>query len=465
MAAADRACIAAGTQEAALIARAGRAVARIARTMLGGTYGRRVVVVAGKGNNGADGDVAAASLMAYGVPVHVYRVADGIDQRSLARDIDRSDLVIDAMFGTGFRGSLEGDACAVAEALDERDVPVLAIDIPSGVDGATGAVRGAAVHADVTVCFMALKPGLVLPPGAQHAGDIHVVDIDIPLPDVALHVATASDVSAWLPARAPDTHKWEVGGVFVAGGSRGMTGAPMLVSRAALRAGAGIVVCGLPGDDAAARASGGEVITRALPATASGAMSEIDTSGLTRFRACVIGPGLGTDPATVAAVRQSIAQIAAPIVLDADGLNALAGDTAPLAARAAVGPTVITPHAGEFARLTGGSVSDDRVAAARRLAADAQCVVVLKGSRTVIAAPDGRAAINTTGGPWLATAGTGDVLAGIVGASLARGMHPFEAAVASTWLHGRAADVAGHAGLVAGDVIEGLPRILAALED
>jgi NAD(P)H-hydrate epimerase len=240
-----------------------------------------------------------------------------------------------------------------------------------------------------------------------------------------------------------------------------MTGAAMMTSRAALRAGAGIVVTGLPGD-AAPRASGGEVITRSLPATASGALDEGAAKevldGLDRFRALVVGPGLGRDPATVAAVRRLVAEAPVPLVLDADGLNALDGDIGLLARRPAA--TVVTPHAGEYARLAGEPVGEDRVAAARRLAERAEAIVVLKGSRTVVADPGGRAAINTTGGPWLATAGTGDVLSGIVGALAARGLPAFRAAAAGAWLHGRAADVAGHAGLVAGDLIDALPAVL-----
>jgi NAD(P)H-hydrate epimerase len=243
-----------------------------------------------------------------------------------------------------------------------------------------------------------------------------------------------------------------------------MTGAVMLASRAALRAGAGIVVAGLPGD-AAARASGEEVITRTLPATPAGALDEDAVKavldGLDRFRALIVGPGLGQAPPTVAAVRRLVAEAPVPLILDADGLNALGGDLDLLAARPAA--TVVTPHAGEYARLAGEPVGEDRVAAARRLAERSGAVVVLKGSRTVVADPTGRAAVNLTGGPWLATAGTGDVLSGIVGALTALGLPAFRAAAAGAWLHGRAADSAGHAGLVAGDLIDALPTVLAGL--
>jgi len=471
MAARDAAAIAGGVSEAALVERAGGAVARGARRLLGGTYGRRVVIVCGKGNNGADGRVAGRRLAAWGSRVVRFDLAGrsggaALDRAGLERALGRADLAVDAMFGTGFQGPLAGDAAFAADALTAAHCPVLAVDIPSGVDGLTGAVPGRAVEAVATVCLAALKPGLVFHPGAALAGDVEVRDIgiDVHTPPPLLGVTEEADVAAWIPRRPPESHKWSVGGVYVVGGSQGMTGAPMMTSRAALRAGAGIVVTGLPGD-AAARASGGEVITRSLPATSSGALDEGAAKevldGLDRFRALVVGPGLGRHPATVAAVRRLVAEAPVPLVLDADGLNALDGDVELLAGRPAA--TVVTPHAGEYARLAGEPVGDDRVAAARALAERAGAVVVLKGSRTVVAAPSGQAAVNTTGGPWLATAGTGDVLSGVVGALTALGLPAFRAAAAGAWLHGRAADRAGHAGLVAGDLIDALPAVLAAL--
>jgi ADP-dependent NAD(P)H-hydrate dehydratase / NAD(P)H-hydrate epimerase len=465
MAARDAAAIAGGVSEATLVDRAGGAVARGARRLLGGTYGRRVVIVCGKGNNGADGRVAAHRLAGWGARVDRFDLA-GLDHSGLGRALDRADLAIDAMFGTGFRGALDGDAAYAAGALNRAACPVLAIDIPSGVDGLTGAVKGPAVEAVSTVCFVALKPGLVLFPGAGLVGDVDVADIGIDpnTPTPSLGLTEEADVSSWLPHRPPESHKWSVGAVYLVGGSQGMTGAVMLAARAALRTGAGMVVAGLPGD-AAARASGGEVITRPLPATSSGALDEDAAKavldGLDRFRALVVGPGLGRTAATVAAVRRLVAEAPIPLVLDADGLNALDGDTDLLAARPAA--TIVTPHTGEYARLAGEPVGDDRVAAAQRLAERAGAVVLLKGSRTVVADPTGRAALNATGGPWLATAGTGDVLSGIVGALAAMGLPAFRATTAGAWLHGRAADVAGHEGLVAGDLIDALPTLLSQL--
>ena len=465
MAARDAAAIAGGISEATLVDRAGGAVARRARRFLGGAYGRRVVVVCGKGNNGADGRVAAERLTGWGARVDLFDLA-ALDRSRLGRGLARADLAIDAMYGTGFRGALDGDAAFVAESLTGAVCPVLAVDIPSGVDGLTGAVSGPTVEATVTICLAGLKPGLVLQPGAALAGAVEVVDIgiDVGAPPPSLWLTEETDVAAWLPRRDPESHKWSVGGLYVVGGSQGMTGAVMLAARAALRAGAGIVVAGLPGDGAG-RASGGEVITRPLAVTASGSLDEDAAKdvldGLERFRALVVGPGLGQAGATVAAVRRLVAEAPVPLVLDADGLNALDGDVSLLASRPAA--TVVTPHAGEYARLAGEPVGQDRVGAARRLAERSGAVVLLKGSRTVVAEPGGQAAINTTGGPWLATAGTGDVLSGIVGALAARGLPAFPAAAAGAWIHGRAADLAGHEGLVAGDLIDALPTVLSGL--
>ncbi len=471
MAASDRAAIEAGTPVDVLMDRAGRAVAWRVRKVLGGTYGRRVLVVCGKGNNGGDGLVAARVLRAWGVRVDVMTLEAGVDALALACALDRADLVIDAMYGTGFRGALEGDAARVAEAFDADllAVPVVAVDIPSGIDGATGAGIGAAVRADHTVAFVALKPGLVFEPGRAHAGTVHVVDIGIePVGNAArVGVTDVADVRAWLPRRAVDAHKWSAGGVMVVGGSAGMTGAPMLVSRAAMRAGAGIVHCGVPGRDAAGRAGGTEVIALVLPAQNDGALdataADVVLTELSRFGALVVGPGLGRHEATQTAVRQLVAGAEIPLVLDADGLNALQGDFSPLLARAAAGRgTILTPHDGEYARLMGSAPGPDRIAAARALADASGAVVLSKGPTTVIAEPgaSGRVACNPTGGPALATAGSGDVLAGMLGALLAGGAGAFEAGATGAWMHGLAADRSGNTGIVAGDLVATIPIVV-----
>jgi NAD(P)H-hydrate epimerase len=273
-------------------------------------------------------------------------------------------------------------------------------------------------------------------------------------------MAEPADLVRWLPPVPPETHKWRAG-VLVVGGSLGMVGAPLLVSQAAMRSGARIVWCAVPGADAAGRADGTEVIARALPASAQGALAGIDDDlrhGLGRFRATVLGPGLGIAPETQAVVRELTTALPGALVLDADGLNAFAGDVGALTARTA--PTVLTPHAAEFERLLGAPVGTDRVAAARRLAERSGCVALLKGPGTVIAHPDGRCAVNPLDGPWLGTAGSGDVLSGIIAGFLARGLAGFEAAVAAALLHGLAADAAGPTGLVASDIVAALGRTL-----
>jgi hydroxyethylthiazole kinase-like uncharacterized protein yjeF len=456
MAEADRRTIAAGTPVEVLMERAGRAVAWAVRRVCGGTYGRRAVVACGKGNNGGDGLVAARIMRGWGMHVDVFELTDGIDRDRARRAIQRADCVIDAMYGTGFKGRLEGDAHWLA--CETWGAPVVAVDIPSGIDGLTGYFDGDghAVEADLTVTFAALKPGLLFEPGAELAGDVEVADIGIDVGEPSTGVTEVEDVLIALPRRTAGAHKWQ-SGVMVVGGSGGMTGAPLMVSHAAMRTGAGIAWCCIPGEGGAAAVAGSEVITKDL-AEVTDALHDVE-----RFRAVVVGPGLGRDDRVVAGVRELVAKAPVPLVLDADGLNALSGDLSPLEARGE--PTIVTPHEGEYQRVAGESVGPDRIAAARTLADRAGAVVLLKGPATVVAEPGGRTAINPNGGPWLATAGTGDVLSGIVGGLLATGADAFAAASAGAWLHGRAADFAGHTGLVAGDLIEALPVTLRSLEE
>jgi NAD(P)H-hydrate epimerase len=456
MAEADRRTIAAGTPVEVLMERAGRAVAWAVRRACGGVYGNRVVVMCGKGNNGGDGLVAARVLRGWGMHVDVFQLEAGIDRDRCRRALDHADCAVDAMYGTGFKGALDGDAEWFAH--ERWEGYVVAVDIPSGVDGLTGSIdlSSTAVLSDATISFAALKPGLLLEPGASFAGDVEVADIGIDVGEPSIGVTEPLDVDPALPIRSPSAHKWQ-SGLMVVGGSSGMTGAPLMVSRAAMRTGAGIVWCCIPGEGGGVRAAGTEVITKDL-ADVTDALGEVE-----RFRALVVGPGLGRDDRIAAGIRELVAKAPVPLVLDADGLNALAGELEPLERRSA--PTIVSPHGGEYERLAGGPVGSDRLGAARRLAERSQAVVLLKGPGTIVAAPDGRTAINSTGGPWLATAGTGDVLSGIIGGLVAAGADAFSAATAGAWLHGRAADRAGHTGLIAGDLIEALPRTLLELED
>ncbi|MDQ1480088.1 MAG: ADP-dependent NAD(P)H-hydrate dehydratase / NAD(P)H-hydrate epimerase [Actinomycetota bacterium] len=469
MAAADQRAIAAGTPEAVLVERAGRAVARHALAMLGGSYGRRVVVVCGKGNNGADGRVAARVLRLRGLGVDELSLESGFDVAEVRRALGRADLLIDAMYGTGFHGHLGGPAEMLVDELAPANVRVLAIDIPSGVDGSTGEVAGVAVRAHETICFAAYKPGLLFEPGREHAGRIRVVDIGIAVEadQPQLAVLEVGDLS--LPNPGADTHKWS-SGCLVVGGSGGMVGAPMLASQAALHCGAGMVVCAVPGVAAAATVSGQELVARALTATPLGAFAEDAADEVLkevgRYRALVVGPGFGRERSAQSAARRIVAEANVPIVIDADALNAIAVEPAALRVRHAAGlpVAVLTPHDGEYERLAGKPVGADRVAAARELAQQLHAVVLLKGPSTVIAAPDGNAVINVTGTPALATAGTGDVLSGVIGALLAQGVDPVAAAATGAYVHGRAARAAPSSpDIVASDLVPALPRTLQVL--
>lgn len=464
MAEADARAIGAGTLETVLMERAGHAVAWEVRKLLDNAYGKRVVVVCGKGNNGGDGLIAARVLRGLGVRTEVFELAKGVGDAAFDRALGRADLLVDAMFGTGFRGALEGDAARVARR--SNDVATVAVDIPSGVDGLTGAVQGDAVQAVATVTFAAHKLGLVFEPGRGYGGNVIVADIGIDVSDASVGLTQVDDVRGWLapqPERG-DSHKWK-SGLLVVGGSGGMTGAPLLASHAAMRSGAGIVWCAVPGHEAAAGASGSEVITKRMPADSNGALIGLShdvRDALPKFHAAALGPGLGMSGLTRGVVRDLVCTLPLPLVLDADGINAFAREPDLLLERTA--PTVITPHEGEFERLLGEPVGDDRIAAARRLAAATGCVGLLKGPGTVIAHPDGRVAINGIDGPWLGTAGSGDVLTGIIGGFLARGLGAFEAAAAGAFVHGLAADVSGHTGLVAGDLVAALPATLRTLD-
>jgi len=427
-----------------LVGRAGAAVVREAVRMLGGTYGRRVVVVAGKGNNGADGRAAAVGLGRLGVRVHV---ADAADEPGR---VPVCDLVVDAAYGTGFRGEYR--------APDPRGAPVLAVDIPSGVDGRTGASGPEAVWAARTVTFAALKPGLVLHPGAERAGDVAVADIGLDTSGAAAHLVEAHDVSAWFPERPSETHKWKTA-VWVVAGSPGMVGAAHLCSRAAMRAGAGTVRLGIPGSEPDPGSL--EVVGRPLPAEAW-ETAVVDDS--TRARALVIGPGLPRTDATRDAVRRLLAASPLPAVVDADGLYALGGrDEAARVLGDRRPPTVLTPHDGELARLRGSVPGPDRLGEARELAAALGATVLLKGSTTVVADPGGEVLMTNSGDSRLATAGTGDVLSGVVGALLAQGLDGLRAAAAAAFVHGRAARLGWRRGLVAGDLVDLLPAAIAEL--
>jgi ADP-dependent NAD(P)H-hydrate dehydratase / NAD(P)H-hydrate epimerase len=494
-AALDRASEDAGVSVLSLMEAAGAAVARAATVVAGGAYGRRAVVVCGKGNNGGDGLVAARLLEragmgatvvlleepgAFGGPARTnfLRFADAggrwVRADELRRELTRADVAVDAILGSGFHGTLSGPYQRAVSALNEARTPVLSVDIPSGVEGESAAVRGEAVRADVTVVCGALKPGVVFEPGAELAGRLEVADIGFP-PNLVrsdLLLVEAADVRAWLPPRSPDAHKRSTGVVVVLAGSRDMSGAAGLASAAAYRAGAGLVTV-------ASTASVVDVVRQRvpeatfvpLPETDDGAVGaagwEVLREGLDGADALAVGPGLGRHASTGDLVRRVVRESPIPVVLDADGLYAFRGDASAIADRAS--DAVLTPHAGEFARLMNVSaddIRDDRVGLTRKAARETRGVLLLKGPRTLVAAPDGHAYVNPTGGPALATGGTGDVLTGTVAALLARGLAPQYAAAAGAFVHGTAGDLAAERtgeGTVASDVAALLPGAIAAV--
>jgi hydroxyethylthiazole kinase-like uncharacterized protein yjeF len=494
----DRATQEAGIPGEVLMERAGRAVARAAADLVGGVYGRRAVVVCGKGNNGGDGLVAARHLARWGMRVAVLAVesADtlrepaasnltrldevgirvrGWSSAALTRELARADVAIDAIFGTGFRGAPEDEWADAIEGLNGGAAPVVAVDIPSGVNGATGSVEGIAVRAEVTVAFGAAKVGAVLLPGAEYAGAVRVVDIGFPaeLLRADAFLIEPSDVAGWLPTRPIETHKRATGVLVVVAGSRGMTGAPVLVAEAAARIGAGLVTVAAPAEIVPTiQAHLTEATFVPLPGTGSGSVARdalaLVLQHLGRADALAIGPGLTTDDETTGFVRDLVRASPVPAVVDADAINAFAGQSADLADRKA--DAVLTPHAGEFARLVGIGAREldaDRLGQVRRLAREAGAATLLKGSRTIVVDERGSARINPTGGPVLATAGSGDVLTGMIGGLVARGLAPVDAAAAAAYVHGVAGMLAGRRsgdGTLAGDIVRAIPDAAARTE-
>ena len=447
---------------------------------------QRVLILGGPGQNGGDAWVVARHLRCAGVTPRCLLLAErervqGDAQINLAaltaqgqqveslRNLAQlmpllsdASLVVDGLFGTGLDRPLSGLAREVVEALAASEVPLVALDLPSGVDADSGQVLGAAAKAALTVTFAALKPGLLQHPGAELAGLVRCVSIGVPVENGPDGVIEASDVAHWLPRRAADAHKGSNGHVLVIAGSPGKTGAALLSAGAALRMGAGLVT--LACEPEAQRALDQKVI-EVMTAPLAGNDRLGSALALAEAKAAaVVGPGLGLDAATQQFARDLSLALPLPTVLDADALSAWAGQLSGL--RAARAPRVLTPHPGEAARLLGiptSAVQSDRVAAARQLAQSCAQVVVLKGARTVIAAPDGSIRICVSGTPAMGTAGTGDVLAGVLGA-LCGALAPFDAAACGVELHARAGEHAAVSdrGLVASDL---LPALARALED
>ena len=470
MYAADAAAARGGTPGLVLMENAGRAVAQeIVRRWAP----RPVAVLCGPGNNGGDGFVAARLLAEAGWPVRLglmgarerlkgdaaamaARWAHQVEPLALAL-LDGEPLVVDALFGAGLTRPLDGVALALAEACTGRKLPCVAVDMPSGIHGDTGAVLGGSFQAALTVTFGRRKYGHLLLPGRTHAGEVAVADIGIPAAAIVaqairVHENAPAFWRALLPAPAPADHKYSRGHALVVGGDGAHSGAARLAARAALRAGAGLVTVHAP--EAAVPVYAARLTAVMVASTDDLGAALADA----RRNALLVGPGCGVSPTTRAQALRALGA-GKRCVLDADALTVF-GD-APAALFAALGPdSVLTPHEGEYRRLF--SHDGDKLARARAAAQESGAVVVLKGADSVIAAPDGRAAINANAPPTLATAGAGDVLAGFVLGLLAQGMPAFEAAAAGVWLHGAAAAAFGP-GLIAEDLTETLPQVLRSL--
>ncbi|MGC9220094.1 MAG: NAD(P)H-hydrate dehydratase [Solirubrobacteraceae bacterium] len=436
----------------------------------------RVEVVCGRGNNGGDGLVAARVLTELGREVHVTRLPD--DGPVNARQFAGAAVIIDAMLGTGFSGvprePIAGAIAAINRAsAGPRGPLVVACDVPSGVNGSNGVVGSEAVLANLTVTFNGAKPGLWISPGKRYAGAVRVIDIGIPTDGRPVTPAVGlihPEVLREVPRRHAGSTKFTAGSVLVVGGSRGLTGAPVLAAMAAARAGAGYVTVAAPASVAPAiSAKLLEVMTLEVPddpeTGPSRGGSRLVVERAQRVQAVVLGPGIGRLAAAAKFARDVATHLNRPLVLDADGLNAHAqrGAAQQLAERGAT--TVLTPHAGELANLleiTSAEVDAHRLAYASDAARRFQAIVVLKGDDTLVAEPDGRVAVSPGGAPALATAGTGDVLSGVIAAMLAKGVEPFTAVCAAVTLHLHAGIVAaedvGAEGVLAGDVVAALPR-------
>ena len=459
--------------------------------------GGKVAVFCGTGNNGGDGIGAAACLKSKGIDVRAFLVGEAsklthdskemlkrlevfggsleplLESGELLDCLNGCAVIIDAIFGIGLNDGLRDDALVAAELINSsRDAGafVISVDIPSGIIADSGAIPSCAVKADLTITFSLAKPGHFADPGSTHCGEIRILDIGIPYEVLDKAVSSVfavlpDDVS--LPRRSPGSHKGDYGRCFIVSGSIGYTGAPVLCARAATKMGAGLVYLGVPEQIYNIMATKLiEEMPFPLPGDRHGRLASNAAGEILRRAGesdvCLIGPGLGQSGETAELVRSAISIIKTPIVLDADGINALAGDVEHL--HKAACPLVLTPHYGEFVRLVGNVPSGERLRSARTFAAQYGCYLVLKGHRTVMAMPDGTAYINTTGGPAMAKGGSGDVLAGMIAALIGQRFPIKEAVLASVYLHGLAGDLCaaefGEYSVTASDIISMLPKAI-----
>lgn len=464
-----------------------------------GLDGLKIGIICGKGNNGGDGLALARRLYIRGIPVRVALLAPfsaitgeakvnldilkktGVDIApnasigSVSEIISWSDVIVDAVLGVGLSSPLSGKYAKVVDMINLSRRPVVSIDVPSGINADTGEVMGSAVFADLTVTMCLPKRGLVLYPGAFHAGKVRVADIGIPpevieKEDIEVELIDRDRAFREIIPRLPDTHKGDYGHLLVVAGSMGKAGAAVMASKAALRAGAGLVSAAVPNSlvpviHAQLMEAMCIAVSESIDGTIGIGAEDALLKASSRMSACAIGPGLTTHPEAVQTVRSLVPRLTIPMVIDADGLNAISGSLDILKNLRA--PAVLTPHPGEMARLIGATPEDvqkDRLGIASRFATEYGVTLVLKGAATVIADPDGMTYINTTGNPGMASAGTGDVLTGMIAGLMAQGYSPTRAACLGVFLHGLAGDLAAEekteAAMTAGDVIENIPEAI-----
>ena len=503
MAEIDRRTIAGGVAGAELMEKAGREVFRIIDEQWEGLKGIAPVIVCGRGNNGGDGFVVARLFRQAGIEPRLFlnarredmkgdaahhlglleeaggRVESLLDDpglEELRAALEQADLVVDALLGTGLSGAPRGDAARVIDCMVESRLPTVAVDLPSGLESGSGRVHGACVRAAVTVTFGLPKVGQMFYPGRAYCGILRLVDIGFSPQVIEESPATAlllteEKMAALIPQRTGDAHKGSCGAVAMVAGSVGMTGAAALAADAALTAGAGRVTLGVPASlNDILEVKLTEVMTRPLAEVRKRRCLSLRALGeileLSESASCLaLGPGIGRYQETAELVRRLVARVERPLVLDADGLNALAGTTGLLQERTQ--SSILTPHIGEFARLTGLSTREivaDPLEQAREFARRHGVVLVLKGAPTIVALADGRRMVNPTGNAGMATAGSGDVLTGLIAGLLAQGLEPAAAACLGVYLHGRAGDLArddiGEWGMKAGDICRVLPRAI-----
>lgn len=485
-----------------LMENAGIRTVELIEELLQSPSDKQVIILSGPGNNGGDGFVIARHLINSGVEVILFfrgtpdqltddarinyeilvkmeatiaplQTEEDLNQFTLA--LLTGDLFVDALYGAGFKGSLNAFETQIASVVNWCKLPVVAVDIPSGVEADSGKVNREAIRADYTVTFGLPKMGLIMEPGRYYTGTLSVADISLPpalLKDSKLKVNLITDmlIKPFLKPRIDESHKGTYGHVLVIGGSVGLTGAVIMTSYAALRTGAGLVTAALPESlQPLVETALVEVMTLPLAENSQGAIALEALPAIENLlgisSVCVIGPGMSRYNEAQAVIRFVLERAGIPIVIDADGLNALQGDIGVLKDRQV--PVILTPHPGEMARMTGKHIEEiqaNRVSIAIEFAQEWGVTLVLKGNKTVIALPNGEAYINITGNAGMATAGSGDVLGGIISGLIAQGLNPPQAAITGVYLHGVTGDqvemVKGQRGLIAGDLIQTLPEVL-----